>query len=198
MKRVGAGSVFCALLMACSTSPEASRAPAASGEKTTASAERTTKQKVDKHPWASFKVGSFVQMKTDTAMEVAGHKTQNSTEMKMTLVDLTPNKATVETEMTVMGHTTKTKVDLPLAGPVSSSSAPSAPPLKSGTETLTVAGKSLACKWTEVENEASGTKAVVKAWTSDEVPGFLVKSVTTTKGGANTQTTTEVVNYKAN
>ncbi|MGH9829607.1 MAG: hypothetical protein ACREDR_40840, partial [Blastocatellia bacterium] len=101
-------------------------------------------------PWGSFKVGSFVKMKTTTSIEVMGKPTESSTESKMTLAELTADKAVVDIEMTMMGHTTKTRQEYPLTG---AGAVPTATPgnvePKMGTDTITVAGKSLSCKTIE-------------------------------------------------
>ena len=159
-----------------------------------------TKPAVAKNPWGSFKVGSYETMKATTTTEVAGNKTNMSTETKMTLISLTADKATVEAATTVMGNTTKTNMDIPLAAtqtttPSPTGSAPSAN-AKTGTETLTIAGKSLSCKWTETESEAGGNKTVAKVWMSEEVPGFVVKMVTSTKGTMSSETVSEVTDFK--
>jgi hypothetical protein len=155
---------------------------------------------VAKNPWGSFKVGSYETMKMTTTTEVAGNKSNTSMEIKMTLTGLTADKATVESATTMMGNTNKTSIDIPLAAtqtttPPPTGSAPSAN-VKSGTETLTIAGKSLSCKWTETESEAGGNKTVVKVWMSEEVPGFVVKTVTTTKGTMTSEMVGEVTDYK--
>lgn len=48
--------------------------------------------------------------------------------------------------------------------------------LGKGEEELDVAGRKIKCRWVEVESESGGKKTVTRSWTSDEVPGGLVKS----------------------
>src|SRR5436190_11147088 len=74
-----------------------------------------TKSTVAKNPWGSFKVGSYETMKATTTTDVGGNKTTMASETKMTLMNLTADKATVETATTVMGNTNKTNIDIPLA-----------------------------------------------------------------------------------
>jgi hypothetical protein len=154
---------------------------------------------VAKNPWGSFKVGSYETMKTTTTTDVGGNKTNTSIETKMTLLSLSADKATVESATTMMGNTTKTNMDIPLAAstttPPPNGSTPNAS-VKSGTETLTVAGKSLSCKWTQTESEAGGNKTVSKVWMSEEVPGFVVKMVNTTTGTMSSEMVSEVTDYK--
>lgn len=154
----------------------------------------------NKNPWGSFKVGSYETTKATTTTEVAGNKTSMAMETKMTLMNLTADKATVEAAMTMMGNTTKTSMDIPLSAtptppPSTTATAPTGS-VKTGSETLTIAGKSLNCKWTETESEVSGNKTVAKIWMSEEVPGFVVKSVMSTKGTANTEIVSEVTDFK--
>jgi|SRR5579872_3380171 len=155
-----------------------------------------SKPAVAKNPWGSFKVGSYETTKTSTT--AAGNTM--ATEIKMTLVALTADKATVETATTVMGNTTKANVDIPLTA----TQTPNTPPngtapnatVKSGNETLTIAGKSLACKWTETEADSNGNHVTSKIWMSEEVPGFVVKMVSKTTGSATMEMSSEVTDYK--
>ncbi|HKV42640.1 MAG TPA: hypothetical protein VJX67_25800 [Blastocatellia bacterium] len=151
-------------------------------------------------PWGSFAVGSFVKMKTTVSTQVMGKAMDTSTETKMTLAELTADKALVDVEATVMGATNKSRMEVPLTGtatPAGGSQGTPGHEVKTGTETITVAGKSLDCKTTEVEVDTGGNKVNTKTWTSDQVPGFVVKSVSTSSGAAETKTTMEVVEFKA-
>jgi len=130
-----------------------------------------------------------------------GRSTDTSTETTTTLADLTADKAVLDIETTVMGNTSKTRTEVPLTGAVQTSpgSAPSgAPNAATGTDTVVVAGKSLECKTYEVDTEAGGNKVKTKTWASDQIPGFLVKSVSTSTGAMNSTTTMMAVDFKAN
>ncbi len=146
-----------------------------------------------KHPWASFKPGSWVKIKSTTNIETAGAKNTSVVESKITLLEKTADKVVLQTEVTVMGRTTTTKADFPLKAN-SDAVPPGVTVLSKGTDTVTLAGKTLACKTLESEINAGGNKIHSKAWTSEQVPGALVKSVTSTK---NTQSTAEVVEFSA-
>jgi hypothetical protein len=185
----------CALLAGCSKTESAGAGSAPSSE---AAAKPVAETKIAKHPWGSFKVGSFVAMKSTT--EASGYKM--ASEMKTTLTALTADKATIEIETTVAGHTTKTSTDMPLTAsatpvPTGSASTPQAD-VKTSEETITVAGKSLKCKVTSTTAEVGGTKSESKTWMSEEVPGFVVKSVVKSSGAASSESTTEVADFKAN
>ena len=49
-----------------------------------------------------------------------------------------------------------------------------------GDETLTVGGKSLKCNWTQYTMQTAAGETKTKAWMCDEVPGMMVKTVTST------------------
>jgi hypothetical protein len=148
----------------------------------------------DNTGWNNFKPGAWVKLKTTSDMTVAGHKTTTSTEMKETLVAKTADKATVETEMTMMGNTTKSKADIPLT---SKATGTAQNPAKMGSDTITVAGKTFKCKTFEVQSEANGMKTTTKTWMADEVPGGMVKSESTSTGSMSMKSTMELVDFKA-
>jgi hypothetical protein len=147
-----------------------------------------------KHPWASFKPGSFTKMKTVSEVEVGGskHKTESTT--TYTLKDVTVDEAIVETEMVVGNAAPRMhEMKLPLKAP-EKHSAPDAQKAKSGVEDIAVAGKHLKCHWTESETEAGGTHTTTRVFMNEDVPGFTVKSVT---HSPTMTTTTEVVEYQS-
>ena len=148
----------------------------------------------DNHPWGNFKPGSWVKMKSTTN---AG-PSKITSETKMTLIEKTATNAVVETESTVMGQSTKTRANIPLnaTGTATPGVKPATMPT-TGNETLTVAGKQVACKWFESESNTNGMKVNSKSWTSDAVPGGMVKSVSKMSGAMKSETTVEVVAFEA-
>lgn len=148
----------------------------------------------DNPGWNSFKPGSWVKLKSTTDMTVAGHKNTTSTEMKETLVSKTADKAVVETESTVMGTTSKTKAEIPLK---SDAKGTAQNPVKMGSESISVAGKTFKCRTFEIQSEANGMKTNTKTWIADEVPGGLVKSESTSTGSMSMKSTMELVDFKA-
>lgn len=145
----------------------------------------------DKHPWASFKPGSYAKYKTTSA--VAGNKTV--TEMTYTLVSLDANNAVVETETKVMGQVTKNKVNMPLKAAANTDAKGKAPVMTN--ETVTAAGKSIACKCFDATSNTNGMAATTHACSSESVPGGMVKSVTKTSGAMKMETTMELVDFVA-
>ncbi len=140
--------------------------------------------------WARFKLGASVTYRSVTRQKTA------STEMSLTytLTDRTPERVVVESvvRMTVNGK----EVTMPASRLVnlksSGASAPgkvgASPPSKQagligeGTETLPIAGRTIATRWTKVKARSETAENVIQTWSSDDVPGGLVKSVTTVPG----------------
>lgn len=129
-----------------------------------------------KSPWAGFNVGSFVKTKTVTTVKVGGYKVETVTDITQTVVAVKPGQAVVETTATMNGvpRPTRTRSEVSLLAP---SPAPSHAAGKSGSESLTLAGKAIRCDWTEVETDMAGNRTTVRTWTSPAVPGGMVKSV---------------------
>ena len=70
------------------------------------------------------------------------------------------------------------------------------PMTEEGTETLKVSGTDVKAKWYKTTFEIMGTRTESKNWTSDEIPGGLVKSVTKSSGESPSSITMEVVEFK--
>ena len=154
--------------------------------------------------WAKFKPGAMSKLQGHS--EAMGQKSEQTITTK--LIDLTPEKAVVETTMSMMvgGN----KMDMPgqkrevlamveMAGvpasqPAAAGNAPKTD-AKTSTESVTVDGKKLDCKVTEAHNEQEGMKTMAKTWTSEQVPGGLVKLETETSGKLESKTTQELVEF---
>ena len=147
----------------------------------------------DNSPWSNCKPGAWSKLKTTSETTVAGQTHNITIETKMTLVSKTAERATVETETTMLGSTTKTKADIPLR---SDAKGAGQTPVKMGSETVTVAGKTFQCKSVEVQSEANGMKTSTKSWVADEVPGGIVKSVSTSTGPMSSKVAMELVDFK--
>lgn len=117
--------------------------------------------------WASFKVGSWVKMKSEIVTE--GNRMELPVETTFTLVDVDDKKVVVE-ELTV--NTLQPK-DSPKQEKSKKrtyqATRKQKDEVKEGDEELEVAGKKIACRWIEVKSSA-GT---VKTWTSPDVPGLV-------------------------
>jgi hypothetical protein len=145
----------------------------------------------DKHPWASFKPGSYAKLKSTTA---AG-PTKVTTDMTQTLVSVDASNAVVEMESKVMGQSNKTRMNVPLKSDSKANAQGKAPTPTN--ETITVAGKSIACKCYDVATDTNGMKSSSRTCTSEAVPGGVVKMVTKTTGAMKSETTMELVDFVA-
>ncbi len=67
-----------------------------------------------------------------------------------------------------------------------------------GTETLKIAGTEIKTTWYKYKFEVAGTKTEARLWLSDEVPGRVVKSESTTTGAVTVTSAikSELVEFK--
>lgn len=107
------------------------------------------------HPWAGFNPGSWVEIKSTSVNKSARKEETNITGTKITLLEKTADKVFLENEVTVKGQTTKTKFDLSLKG-YSDAELDGMTVLKTGSETITIAGKSVACDTLEASMNLGG------------------------------------------
>jgi len=148
-------------------------------------------QAAEKHPWASFKPGSYTKMRSTT---VAG-PSKTVTEMTQTLISVDANNAVVETETKTMGQTMKNRMNIPLKA--AAAAAPQGKAVTVVNETIPVAGKALACKCVETESSANGMKTLARACTSEAVPGGAVRVTSKSTGAMKMDTVLEVVEFAA-
>ncbi len=160
-------------------------------------------EKVDnplyKH-WAQFKVGSYAVLKSTTS--VMG--TKNETTITQTLKEVTADKLVIEVtivakvagqvhKMPAQRQEVQAKVDKAKA----KEHVDPKGKVKEGKETLKIAGKKLETRWVETKIEERGMVLTMTAWTCDDVPGQIVKSITTTKGPQGMKTDTILAEFKA-
>jgi hypothetical protein len=165
--------------------------PAEGGKSGETAGKAAEGSKVAKHPWGSFKKGSFVKTKMVNEMEVAGKKIQTETTTTETLKDVSADEAVIEVERTAANQTTKTERKEPLkaaAGGVPGD----APKPKTGSEEIEIAGKKLKCDWVETETDVAGAKTVSRVYTNPDIPGFNAKITVKSPTMSMTQ---EVVDY---
>lgn len=123
-------------------------------------------------PWEGCGKGSWVKYRMAT--EAGGTKTEMET--TTTLVDFDDESYTVKTDMVMGGNAIpgqETKVNRRVPAPAGNAEKP-----EEGEETIKVAGGEFACHW--VKSKAGDGWA--KAWTSAEVPGRVVKTVSEVSG----------------
>ena len=154
--------------------------------------------------WAKVPKGTAVTLKV--VSDSAGQKSEVS--MTSTLVELTADKATVEmVSVTKAGGQefklppTKQEFERFVAAPPGYD--PKAPPKPEGLveqsdTTLKIAGTSYKAKYTKIkQTPAPGTEVVVESWTSDDVPGMVLKSSSSYAGnGVVSKSSTELVEVK--
>ncbi len=148
--------------------------------------------------WAKFTVGAYVKMKS--TMDMGEMKTEAET--TTTLKSLTAEKAViamsgvqvVSGQRVEMPETTRdvpAKIDKPELPPQDPKAEAPKVETKQGEEKVDIAGAKVKCNWVETSFEMSGQKTVSKAWTSNEVPGSIVKQETNSQGMAQKSWVTE-------
>jgi len=138
--------------------------------------------------WSKFKVGAYAEL--TSVSEAMGQKT--TTKMTHKLVELTEEKAVVETSMSSEGipaeyapkptrRDVPKEIVVPVAPPAPEGDQPK-PEVKEGEETIDVAGTQVKCKTIESTVKASGMTTTTKVWTSSDVPGMTAKMTSRTEG----------------
>jgi hypothetical protein len=143
--------------------------------------------------WSKFKPGAFATYENETV--AMGNTTKM--EITMKLVELTPEKAVIETstKMHMGGQVMEMpgqKSDIPAM--MEKVEMPAGQELPAGettegTATIEAAGKSFNCKTVTTVMTMGETKTRSEVWTSDEVPGGLVKLTATTEGAMSSSST---------
>ncbi len=122
--------------------------------------------------WARFKVGSRVTCKSE--IDNGGNKMLLPTETTFTLLEVDDKQVVIE-EVTVNTLQPKDspKQEKAKKRTYKATRKQKEGETKEGDEEIDVAGKKLACHWTEV----TGASGSVKTWVSSEVPGAVKMEV---------------------
>ena len=149
--------------------------------------------------WAKFNPGTSVTiaMTSDNAGQTSKMET------KTTLKDKSDDKLTLETAMSMdaggqkmdmpaQSIEVKKMIDDPAAAAPNAPADAPKPVTKTSEESVTVVGGTFKAKVTESTVDAGGSKIVSKTWTSDDVPGGVVKMEATTDGAAKSSTKMEL------
>ena len=146
--------------------------------------------------WKPFKVGSWVKHSQETKADGATTTMTTIT----TLVELTATKAVVETRTELMAGGERTVLEPVRQEHASAIQDPSGPAVdpegailskpKEGAESLRVGDKTYACKTSEYTFRLDDETIRNKAWTSEKVPGGLVKSESRMAAPGRTSLTT--------
>jgi len=129
--------------------------------------------------WAKFKVGSSV---TFTSENPAAGRPSIPNTRTVTLLEVTPEKVVVGEKHTsaAAADADARRIDIPAKIEKAESPAANDPKVevKESAEEIDVAGAKVKCKVIETTSAGSrGIKLISKIWTSDDVPGGLVRSV---------------------
>ena len=119
--------------------------------------------------WSSCKTGSWVRNRMN--MEAQGQKFE--IDSTTTLVEVAADKVVIET---VSKNSQSRKTEIRATEPQKGKT------IIEKDEEITVAGKTLQCRYYEMESEgADKKKVIVKAWMSKEIPGGIAKSEVTSE-----------------
>lgn len=151
--------------------------------------------------WSGFKKGASASYRT--VIESPGGKKEITT--TYTLVELTGDKVVVEMQVTLKADGKETKLPasrldnpryftLP-AGVKKEDFGKPVGVLKSGEETVTVGKVKYKTKWYTAKTRVEAGDMVTQTWSSREVPGALVKSVSKVEAAKQT-TTMELIEVK--
>jgi hypothetical protein len=121
-----------------------------------------------RHPWTSFKIGSWAKLSYTTKMGGGG---ENKMSYTMTLIEITKEKFKLEYDMNTNGVSTKNVVEQAVGQDPYKTLTKGA----TGVETLTIAGKRLRCTWTVYEMKQDQLNGTYKIWTCPSVPGHMVR-----------------------
>ena len=154
--------------------------------------------------WSKFKKGTSTTLKVTAG--AAGTNTE--TVVTTTLVEVGADKLVVETAgaskfngMEFKTPATKRDVtktiELP-KGTKKEDAAGGKPPgtFEEGTETIKVGGTDVKTKWVKFKTEVDGSKTEGKMWTSEEVPGMMVKMESATTGKIASTMKMELIEFK--
>ncbi len=165
-----------------------------------------TQEKIDNPEfasWAKFKPGTSITLKTSNAMG----QIKSETAITTTLLEVADEKLVVE--MTVVSSVngmefksppTKREVPksvtLPAGTPKPDPNKKAEGLVEEGTETLKISGMDVKAKCFKIKSKVNGIEVESKSWISDDVPGGLVKSETTTTGAMPTMLKMELTEFK--
>jgi hypothetical protein len=154
--------------------------------------------------WSKFKPGTSIV----TRMTSGTAGMTNEVTMTITLFEVGTDKVVLETsgvtkamgmefKMPVAKRDVPKTITLPkgIKKPPTAGAKPEGT-YEEGTETLKIGGTEVKAKWYKVKTEMGGLKSDAKVWTSDDVPGTVVKMEATTTGLVTGETKLEVLEFK--
>ena len=161
--------------------------------------------------WSAFKVGATVTQKEKVRfakdLDEADYypNAVHEKDVTYTLLEVTPQKVVVQSTVTDYGvgsmiELASTKIIYP-AEVVKEHVATSKSDIESfkeGDEDVKLLGKTIKCHWVDLMDKEGDESIQHKMWSSDEVPGGIVKDVKITKKGDKivSESEIEVVSYE--
>jgi hypothetical protein len=153
--------------------------------------------------WARAEKGASITMRSTTTR--GGDPRPITSTITYVLTDLTPEKATLE--MSVVSDATGTKVENPPQELVIRKAFPLLPGIRpedvgrprdaveKGDETLKLAGREFRARWYVTKGQTEAGRSQTRTWLCDDVPGLLLKSVTTVPK-VDTTVTLELIEFR--
>ena len=151
--------------------------------------------------WSKYKADTMTKLKSTS--EINGMKTENI--IMTTLKEVSADKLVLETEAiskfngmefksppTKRDVTKTIEVDEKIAEQIGKAAKPEGT-TEEGTETVKIGKDDVKTKWYKFKSKAEGTETVSQTWTSDEVPGSVVKVVSKSSTFNNTTDLIEFV-----
>lgn len=142
--------------------------------------------------WAALPIGATVQYSCETRRN-GSDAPASDVETWKKLIEVKPDKVILETGGSMLAG--DSRVEYPpdreeiLAKPPAPGSPEAGTIVAQGDQTLKLAGREWKCHWTERQNGPMTTRR----WTSEEVPGGLIKEFQRIEGADLTETQTELM-----
>ena len=157
--------------------------------------------------WAAYKPGTMVKQKMTSKMTMGDQETTTKTTITKTLKKLTAEKAVlaVVVEINVGGNKITQPAreqEVPAKVAKEAATQPAVPPgtkmtkKGEGDETITVGGKKYKTHWIEWHMVSDSVETTTKNWTSDKVPGRMVKMTSDMTKPMKVKSTLELVEIK--
>jgi hypothetical protein len=157
--------------------------------------------------WAAFKPGTTSKLQSQSVMTAGGQDVTTKAVITSTLKEVTPEKVVIEVAVDMDSNGTKTsiparKMDIPAKVAKAATQPASAPGITTtkkgeGDEEIMVAGKKYKAHWVQYLVASDQMESTSKTWTSDEIPGGILKSVTEMTKPMASKTTMELVEFTA-
>ncbi len=153
--------------------------------------------------WSRAGKGTSITLRSTT--KISKDPTPVTSTMTYTLTELTPDKAVLE--MVAVSDATGTKVENPPQEIVIRKAFPLLPGVKpedvgkprnaidKGEEKLKLAGREFQARWYLTKGKTEAGPSQTRTWLCDEIPGLLLKSVTTVPK-VDTTITLELIEFK--